>query len=120
MTRSRFSRLLGTPPPPEQRFRNSGRGGGTGTSATTVLGLAVLFERALPIDGKVVRTSQTYVFLRDGAVPGAGAATTAIPGLVSVWVILAPSSCAVPGTPFFLVGRRPWQRAHAADRILAC
>ena len=68
MDKEQVSRLLGTHRS-EQRFRNSGEEVWDWNIRNDGPGIATLFNVHF-IDGKVVRTSQTYVFPRDGAVYG--------------------------------------------------
>ncbi len=68
MSKEQVSRLLGTHRS-EQRFRNSGETVWDWNIRNDGPGIATLFNVHF-IDDKVVRTSQTYVFPRDGAIFG--------------------------------------------------
>src|SRR5690606_965305 len=68
MSKEQVSRLLGTHRS-EQRFTNSGETVWDWNIRNDGPGIAVLFNVHF-IDDKVVRTSQTYVFPRDGAMFG--------------------------------------------------
>ncbi|MBP7468432.1 MAG: hypothetical protein KA800_08995 [Thauera sp.] len=68
MSKEQVSRLLGTHRS-EQRFTNSGETVWDWNIRNDGPGIAVLFNVHF-IDDKVVRTSQTYVYPRDGAVFG--------------------------------------------------
>ncbi len=68
MDKEQVSRLLGTHRS-EQRFRNSGEEVWDWNIRNDGPGIAVLFNVHF-IDDKVVRTSQTYVYPRDGALSG--------------------------------------------------
>ena len=68
MSKEQVSRLLGTQRS-EQRFTNSGETVWDWNIRNDGPGIAVLFNVHF-IDDKVVRTSQTYVYPRDGAVFG--------------------------------------------------
>nr|WP_247733370.1 hypothetical protein [Thauera aromatica] len=69
LDKEQVSRLLGSHRS-EQRFRNSGEEVWDWNIRNDGPGIATLFNVHF-IDGKVVRTSQTYVFPREGAVHGA-------------------------------------------------
>ena len=68
MSKEQVSRLLGTHRS-EQRFTNSGETVWDWNIRNDGPGIAVLFNVHF-IDDKVVRTSQTYVYPRDGAMFG--------------------------------------------------